>query len=914
MTPRWSSLTLTASNQAQANGYTLQLRARADHLASTFARTQVIPDPSGRRIGSGGSTLLVLASIVRSALASSTPPRSLEACFKGHHHLIVHSGGDARRLPAFSALGKIFVPLPAATPAGHPLSLFELITADLASVALGKEGGVLIASGDVYLNLAQHTFTLSAPGLTGVAFPGSISTATRHGVYLHKRGRLTDFLQKPSAQLLRARKALHNNRALIDSGVIALCPKTAARLLRAAGFTLAGTTLRARPHTLAAHLHSTSPPSIDLYQHLLMAPAPRISESTYLALPGITPATRPAFKRFRTTLASLPAHVHTIPTCPFIHIGTTQEWNALRAHPNQPWLQARGIPLPAELLKSFEHPGPLPKAVGLSLLPIGRAQWAAVLFGHTDDCKTPLNSGGTLLGHSLDAPLLRRLAALNVWPSTPSFHSATLWSAPLFIIGTRAETLSHAKRLLQGRLSSKPRHALADLLPKVNHARLIAARAAEWKALLAAHPRAALAAFPHLDLSLLTPPIKVPATAPLRIRTRAAIVNGTDPFAQVAHSITRAPATPTLLRARPATSFTATCPARIDLTGGWTDTPPLCQELGGAVINLAVQINGTRPLRATATALQAPAFILESLDLNQRTTIDSPAKLVAALAADSWARLPLAVLQTLNLIPAQSRAAARRWPTLTRGLHLQLHSSLPAGSGLGASSILGAAALAATAAVLGRPLAPPALIARTLELEQHMTTGGGWQDQVGGILPGAKLITSSPGEQQRPIAAPLPTQVFETPHARARCLLIFTGRRRLARNILRGVVTNYLTGDPSVVAAAHALHASIPPMARAIQNEDLDALADSLTHYWHLKKQMDPGSTNPFIERLIETIRPFASGWSLTGAGGGGFLFVIARSASAARQLTSTLATQASPAVPVPFAVDHRGLVLSKAQ
>ncbi|CAJ1433667.1 unnamed protein product [Effrenium voratum] len=39
-------------------------------------------------------------------------------------------------------------------------------------------------------------------------------------------------------------------------------------------------------------------------------------------------------------------------------------------------------------------------------------------------------------------------------------------------------------------------------------------------------------------------------------------------------------------------------PARIDLAGGWTDTPPICYEHGGAVVNLAVRVDGKRPLGA----------------------------------------------------------------------------------------------------------------------------------------------------------------------------------------------------------------------------------------------------------------------------------------------------------------------------
>ena len=41
------------------------------------------------------------------------------------------------------------------------------------------------------------------------------------------------------------------------------------------------------------------------------------------------------------------------------------------------------------------------------------------------------------------------------------------------------------------------------------------------------------------------------------------------------------------------------------------------------------------------------------------------------------------------------------------------------------------------------------LYAHVLAMEQIMSTGGGWQDQVGGITSGLKYITSMPGIQQQ---------------------------------------------------------------------------------------------------------------------------------------------------------------------
>ena len=38
-------------------------------------------------------------------------------------------------------------------------------------------------------------------------------------------------------------------------------------------------------------------------------------------------------------------------------------------------------------------------------------------------------------------------------------------------------------------------------------------------------------------------------------------------------------------------------PVRLDLAGGWTDTPPYCILEGGKVVNLSVELNGQLPLQ-----------------------------------------------------------------------------------------------------------------------------------------------------------------------------------------------------------------------------------------------------------------------------------------------------------------------------
>src|SRR6185312_14751997 len=92
-----------------------QLRLRRElGLLPRVRQALVIPDPGGRRAGSGGSTLHCLRAI-----------RKRESQLEGLRILIVHAGGDSRRLPAYSPCGKIFVPVPGESHSALGLTLFD---------------------------------------------------------------------------------------------------------------------------------------------------------------------------------------------------------------------------------------------------------------------------------------------------------------------------------------------------------------------------------------------------------------------------------------------------------------------------------------------------------------------------------------------------------------------------------------------------------------------------------------------------------------------------------------------------------------------------------------------------------------------------------------------------------------------
>ena len=74
--------------------------------------------------------------------------------------------------------------------------------------------------------------------------------------------------------------------------------------------------------------------------------------------------------------------------------------------------------------------------------------------------------------------------------------------------------------------------------------------------------------------------------------------------------------------------------------------------------------------------------------------------------------------------------------------------------------MLAATVLGALGEMFGLQWDTTDLFVRTLALEQILTSGGGWQDQVGGITRGLKLIETRPGLVQEPVVRWLPGHLF----------------------------------------------------------------------------------------------------------------------------------------------------------
>ena len=171
--------------------------------------------------------------------------------------------------------------------------------------------------------------------------------------------------------------------------------------------------------------------------------------------------------------------------------------------------------------------------------------------------------------------------------------------------------------------------------------------------------------------------------------------------------------------------------------------------------------------------------------------------------------------------------------------------------------------LGALGAAVGKRARGDDLVHLVLRVEQMMTTGGGWQDQVGGLLPGAKIARS---------AARLPlrvaTELVSLPPGFARrlssrLLLVFTGRQRLARNLLMDVLRRWAARLPEIVENVAALTANAEACARALAAGDADAVGACLSAYWAHKVRMAPGCEPDFVRAMMAALAPLSAGHAL---------------------------------------------------
>ncbi len=362
----------------------------------------------------------------------------------------------------------------------------------------------------------------------------------------------------------------------------------------------------------------------------------------------------------------------------------------------------------------------------------------------------------------------------------------------------------------------------------------------------------------------------------------------------------------------------ARSPVRLDLAGGWSDTPPYCLENGGKVVNLAVDINDQPPVQVFARLCSEPFIVINSIDLGTREIVKTWEELSAFNIPGNSFALAKAALCLAGLSPKYSNqkhlTLRDQLKAFGNGIELSLLAAVPKGSGLGTSSILASTILASLSRLFGNNWDNHAIFCRAMALEQMITTGGGWQDQAGGMFRGFKMIETLPGLEQKPVVRWLPKDLFSGTYANRLVLLYYTGITRLAKNILAEIVRKIFINSQKHLKIIGEIVDNASMAYDAAQRSDYQALAKTVAKSWVLNQQIDKGTNTAEVQSILSSISDYLLGAKLLGAGGGGYMLLFSKDEEAGIRIRQRL-HECPPnkrARFVNFSVSDTGLVVTE--
>lgn len=346
----------------------------------------------------------------------------------------------------------------------------------------------------------------------------------------------------------------------------------------------------------------------------------------------------------------------------------------------------------------------------------------------------------------------------------------------------------------------------------------------------------------------------------------------------------------------------ATAPVRVDLAGGWSDTPPICYEYGGSVTGMSILVDNFFPIACRCRIVSGKIGIhLRSeireistgvLSLCQQVEVHESIHLYDFRNPTSECALTKVCLVCLGIATEAQLRSNKDLQTFlnefcgsTSNVRLEVvtTSLLGMGSGMGTSSILAACILSAIAKCVGiGEIEHELLIHTVLMVEQLLSSGGGWQDQAHGILPGVKTVRSQPPRIPLEVHSEyldIRNEQMET--IEKRFVFAFTGKTRLAKNILQQVLRRWSRRTHEIVQTVEGLVDASERLREAYLQGQWDVFASCMDESFRLKCVMageGSGAEPEPVKILIRELksRDLVKGAMLCGAGGGGFLLLIA--------------------------------------
>ena len=895
-------------------------------------------DPVGSKLGSGGGTAWLLEACQK----DWAPDLGFMEWLGREKRILLHAGGQSRRLPGYAPSGKVLTPVPVFRWArGQRLSqnllslqlpLYEQIMKNAP-----ESLHTLIASGDVYIRSSKPLQKIPEVDVVCYGLWVDPNLAKNHGVFVSSRrnpDELDYMLQKPSVEELGALMQTH--LFLMDIGIWLLSDRAVELLMK-----------RSYKNGELGFYDMYSEFGLALGEH------PRIKDEELNQLSvAILPLPGGEFYHYGTSreLISSTLSVQNIvidqreimhrkvKPHPAMFVQNAKLEIPLTANNPEVWIENSFVGKNWKLHHKTIVTGvptndwslDVPAGVCVDVVPMDEKAYVARPYGFEDAFKGALEHvGTTYLGKPIVEWMSDRDLSLDMFERTDDLQTVRMFPVTDSIeeLGLMMRWMVSEPQLQVGKECwMRCRKMSADEISSFANLRRLVEQREEfckmnWGVLAKNYE---YSVFYQLNLEdaaqkyavhALPLPDPLPDTAPMMtrirdnmFRSRVLQLTGGDSsgFGDKAFALMREGITETALakKQHPHLSVYADqivwgrSPVRVDLAGGWTDTPPYCLNEGGNVVNMAIELNGQPPLQVYVKPCKEYKIVLRSIDLGAVEVVSTYEELAHFALVGSPFSIPKAALVLAGFQPGYSletyASLEEQLKSFGAGIEVTLLSAIPAGSGLGTSSILAATVLGAVSDFCGLQWDKHEIANRTLVLEQLLTTGGGWQDQYGGILRGVKLLQTGSGMDQLPNVRWLPDYLFTGADYQKCHLLYYTGITRTAKDILAEIVRGMFLNSTEHLTLLAQMKAHALDLYDAIQRENFDEMGRLVGKTWEQNKALDAGTNPPAVEAILAMVKDYCLGYKLPGAGGGGYLYMVAKSPEAAVRIR-TILTQNPP-------------------
>jgi len=299
-------------------------------------------------------------------------------------------------------------------------------------------------------------------------------------------------------------------------------------------------------------------------------------------------------------------------------------------------------------------------------------------------------------------------------------------------------------------------------------------------------------------------------------------------------------------------------PLRLGLAGGGTDVSPYCDEYGGAVLNVTINMYAY----CTIEVCDNGGVVFEAADRDD--TVELLAE--SHLPLDGKLDLHIGVYNRIVMEFNNGNPLSFRMTT---------YSDAPAGSGLGSSSTMVVAIIKAFVEWLNLPLGEYEIAHLAYEIERNdLGLSGGRQDQYAATFGGFNFIEFS--DKDRVIVNPLRIKHWIMDELESSIVLFFTGVSRESAKIIDEQKNSLATKQEKPIQAMHEVKEDSYSMKEAILKGDIKNFAAILSKSWEAKKRMAQSISNPYIDDIY-TKAQNAGAYSgkVSGAGGGGFMIFV---------------------------------------